>query len=192
MTHAPAFDPSVLAGLSVPIKRLCADSRRVRPGDVFAASPGERTDGRAYIPQALAAGAAGVLWETGGFQWNPQWRVPNLGIAGLSAKLGLIAAHVYGDPSRNMWVGGVTGTNGKTSCTHWIAQSLGTLGRPTAVIGTLGSGFPGALRPAAHTTPDAVSVQQDMAEWLTHKAAGIAMEVSSHGLDQGRVNGAIY
>ena len=164
MSHIPAFDPSVLAALNVPIKRLCADSRRVRPGDIFAAVPGLHTDARVFIPQAIAAGAAGVLWETNGFQWDSQWRVPNLGIDDLQAKLGLIAAQVYGDPSRSMWVAGVTGTNGKTSCTHWIAQSLGILGRPTGVIGTLGIGFPGELRQATHTTADPVSIQEDLAE----------------------------
>jgi len=110
----------------------------------------------------------------------------------LQAKLGLIAAHVYGDPSRNMWVAGVTGTNGKTSCTHWIAQSLGILGRPTGVIGTLGIGFPGELRQATHTTADPVSIQEDLAELFERKATGVAMEVSSHGLDQGRVNGVSF
>jgi UDP-N-acetylmuramoyl-L-alanyl-D-glutamate--2,6-diaminopimelate ligase len=188
----PAFDPTVLTALNIPIKRLCIDSRRVRPGDIFAAAPGLRTDGRVFIPQAIAAGAAGVLWETNGFQWGSQWRIPNLGIDDLQAKLGLIAAHVYGDPSRNLWVAGVTGTNGKTSCTHWIAQSLGILGRPTGVIGTLGIGFPGELRQASHTTADPVSIQEDLAELFQRKATGVAMEVSSHGLDQGRVNGVSF
>jgi len=192
MSHISAFDPAVLAALNVPIKRLCVDSRRVRPGDIFAAAPGLRTDGRAFIPQAIAAGAAGILWEMNSFQWDSQWRVPNLGIDDLQAKLGLIAAHVYGDPSRNMWVAGVTGTNGKTSCTHWIAQSLGILGRPTGVIGTLGIGFPGELRQATHTTADPVSIQEDLAELFERKATGVAMEVSSHGLDQGRVNGVSF
>ena len=192
MTHIPAFDPTVLAALNVPIKRLCIDSRRVRPGDIFAATPGLHTDGRVFIPQAIAAGAAGVLWETNGFQWDSQLRVPNVGVDDLQAKLGVIAAHVYGDPSRNMWVAGVTGTNGKTSCTHWIAQSLGILGRPTGVIGTLGIGFPADLRQATHTTGDPVSIQEDLAELFERKATGVAIEVSSHGLDQGRVNGVSF
>jgi len=192
VSHIPTFDPTVLAALNVPIKRLCADSRSVRPGDIFAATPGLHTDARVFIPQAIAAGATGVLWETNGFQWDSQWRVPNLGIDDLQAKLGLIAAHVYGDPSRNMWVAGVTGTNGKTSCTHWIAQSLGILGRPTGVIGTLGIGFPGELRQATHTTGDPVSIQEDLAKLFERKATGVAMEVSSHGLDQGRVNGVSF
>jgi UDP-N-acetylmuramoyl-L-alanyl-D-glutamate--2,6-diaminopimelate ligase len=91
-----------------------------------------------------------------------------------------------------MWVAGVTGTNGKTSCTHWIAQSLGILGRPTGIIGTLGIGFPGELRQATHTTPDPVSIQQDLADLFERKATGVAMEVSSHGLDQGRVTGVTF
>jgi len=192
MTRAGRFDPAALAALGVEVKRLRSDSRQLRAGEVFVACPGQRTDGRRFIPQAIAAGAAAVLWEANGFQWDPAWRVPNLGIADLGAELGALAAHVYGEPSRQVWVAGVTGTNGKTSCSHWIAQALCRLGRPTAIIGTLGIGFPGALAPAIHTTPDAVALQEEMADLLTRGARCISMEVSSHGLDLGRVNGVAF
>ena len=181
-----------LPALGVPVTRLATDSRRVEPGDVFVAVPGARIDGRRFIPQAIAAGAVGVLWEAADFQWDPAWRVPNLAVPNLRKQLGLIAARTYGDPSHSMWVAGVTGTNGKTSCSHWIAQSLTRLGRRTAVLGTLGIGFPGELTPGTHTTPDAASLQAQLADLLSRGASGVVMEVSSHGLEQGRVNGVAF
>jgi UDP-N-acetylmuramoyl-L-alanyl-D-glutamate--2,6-diaminopimelate ligase len=118
--------------------------------------------------------------------------MPNLGVADLRHKLGALAAHVYGNPSSKLWIAGVTGTNGKTSCSQWIAQALNRHGRRTAVIGTLGNGFPGALAPASHTTPDAIALQELLATLLAAGARCISMEVSSHGLDLGRVNGAAF
>jgi UDP-N-acetylmuramoyl-L-alanyl-D-glutamate--2,6-diaminopimelate ligase len=186
------FDPALVDSLGVPVTRLATDSRRIQPGDVFVAIPGGRVDARKLIPQAIGAGAAAVIWEADGFQWDRAWGVPNLPVSDLRRRLGAIAAHVYGDPSRKLWVAGVTGTNGKTSCSQWIAQSLTRLDRRTAVIGTLGSGFPGELAPATHTTPDAATVQAELAGLLSKGASGVAMEVSSHGLDQGRVNGVAF
>jgi UDP-N-acetylmuramoyl-L-alanyl-D-glutamate--2,6-diaminopimelate ligase len=192
MSAGVQFDPAVLEPLGMRIARLVIDSRKVRPGDTFVALPGERTDGRRHIPQAIAQGAASVLWDPEGFSWDPGWKLPNLPLADLRRRLGAIAAHVYGGPSGKMWVVGVTGTNGKTSCSHWIAQCLNRLRRPTAVLGTLGGGFPNALMPASHTTPDAVALQEQLAEWLARGARCVSMEVSSHGLDLGRVNGAVF
>jgi UDP-N-acetylmuramoyl-L-alanyl-D-glutamate--2,6-diaminopimelate ligase len=192
MSAAEPFDPAVLAPLGTRIARLATDSRRIRPGDTFVAFPGERSDGRRHIPQAIAAGAASVVWEAEGFAWDPAWNLPNLAVEGLRRRLGALAAQVYGDPSHKMWVVGITGTNGKTSCSHWIAQALNRLRRPTALIGTLGLGFPNVLMPATHTTPDAVTLQEQLADWLARGARCISMEVSSHGLDQGRVNSAAF
>ena len=123
------------------IKRLATDSRRVARGDTFVAYPGETQDGRRYIAQAIARGARSVLWEKRGFQWNPAWRVPNVAVAQLRARAGIIASHVYGEPSARLWMIGVTGTNGKTTCSQWIAQALNQCGVRTAVIGTLGYGM---------------------------------------------------
>ena len=173
-------------------RRLVTDSRQVRPGDTFLAFPGEAHDGRDYIPQALARGAATVLWEQRGFEWRPGWRVPNLGVADLRRHAGEIASHVHGHPSARLWMIGVTGTNGKTSCTQWVAQSLTRLGRKCAVIGTLGSGFPGAVRTAAHTTPDGVWLQSRLAALERNGARAVAMEASSHGLDQHRLAGVEF
>jgi UDP-N-acetylmuramoyl-L-alanyl-D-glutamate--2,6-diaminopimelate ligase len=178
----------VLAPLGARFTGLALDSREVRPGDLFLALPGESTDGRRFIAQAIASGAAAVAWESRDFAWNREWSVPNVPVAGLRAHLGEIADAFYGHPSSHMTMVGVTGTNGKTSCSHWIAQAFCSLGRKAAVIGTVGSGFPGALAAARNTTPDAVSLHRQLAELLAQGAEACAMEVSSHGLDQGRVN----
>ena len=191
MTGA-AFDPVRLESLGVPVRSLATDSRCVMVGDVFVACPGERSDGRRHIAEAIERGASAVLWEARGFHWDAGWQRPNLGIEDLRAQTGVIAAHVYGNASRELWMAGVTGTNGKTSCSHWIAQALGRCGRPTAVIGTLGNGFPGALESATHTTPDAVAVQAQLRRCRARGAQAVAMEVSSHALDQGRVNGTRF
>jgi UDP-N-acetylmuramoyl-L-alanyl-D-glutamate--2,6-diaminopimelate ligase len=180
---------AALRGLPAMPTSVAIDSRRVLPGDLFLAFPGERADGRDFIAAAIAQGASAVIWEAEGFSWNEAWNVPNVGVRELRRLAGSIASLVYGEPSRDLWVAGVTGTNGKTSCTQWIAQSLTVAGRPTAVIGTLGNGFPGELGAATHTTPDPVSLQRDLRRFLDRGAQAVAMEVSSHALDQDRAAG---
>lgn len=174
------------------LRRLTSDSRSVRAGDTFVAYPGERRDGREFIAQAIAAGAASVLYEAGGFTWRSHWRAAHLGVRGLRHKIGAIANHTYGRPSSRLWMMGVTGTNGKTSCTQWIAQAFNRLGRRCAVAGTLGNGFPGALQAGANTTPDAAWLHGQLNDWYREDARAVAMEVSSHGLAQGRVNGVEF
>jgi UDP-N-acetylmuramoyl-L-alanyl-D-glutamate--2,6-diaminopimelate ligase len=186
------FDFHAVEALARSMRGLAIDSRRVRPGDLFLAYPGQSSDGRTYIAQAIAAGAGAVAWDNRGFQWDPAWKVANVGVADLRSHLGEIASRFFGNPSRDLWLAGVTGTNGKTSCSHWIAQSLTRLGRPTAVIGTLGSGFSGELDATNNTTPDAVTLQARLADLRAGGAAGCAMEVSSHGIDQGRVDGVEF
>ena len=171
---------------------LTADSRQVRHGSLFLAYPGEHADGRHYIAQAVAQGAAAVLWEGDAYDWNADWTLPNWPVRGLREQAGVVADEFYGQPSRQLWIIGVTGTNGKTSCSHWLAQTLTQLGRKTAAVGTLGNGFPGALSAAINTTPDPILLHGMLAEYLAQGAAGVAMEVSSHGLDQGRVNGVHF
>ncbi|HSS47247.1 MAG TPA: UDP-N-acetylmuramoyl-L-alanyl-D-glutamate--2,6-diaminopimelate ligase [Burkholderiales bacterium] len=188
----PRFDARVLNRLGVKTKRLATDSRQIKPGDTFIAYPGEKLDGRNYIPRAIAAGAGAVLWEKRDFKWNPQWKAANLGVNGLREKASVIANRIYGRPSHKLWVIGVTGTNGKTSCSHWIAQCLTRLGKKTAVVGTLGNGFPGRLEPTVNTTPDAVLLQELLAGFLQRGAQCVVIEVSSHSLTQGRVNGVAF
>ncbi len=186
------FDLHALDDLGVRISSLVTDSRTVAPGDTFLAYPGENSDGREFIPHAIAAGANAVLWERRGFAWNQAWQLPNLPIERLQASAGIIADSVYNHPSRKLWLIGITGTNGKTSCSHWIAQAMTALGRKTAVIGTLGAGFPGELELTANTTPDAVLLHRKMADFLRDGAQSVAMEVSSHGIAQERINGATF
>jgi len=191
-TAFPSFDFSALAGLGVAVARLATDSRKVRRGDTFIACPGEQSDGRQYIPAAIAAGSNAVLWERAGFEWKDEWRVPNLAVDDLRGKAGVIAEQVYGAPSEKLWMVGITGTNGKTSCAHWLAQALTSLGKQCAVVGTLGNGFPGALEYSPNTTPDAVVLHEQLSAYLAAGAQCAAMEVSSHGLAQGRVNGVHF
>ncbi len=174
------------------IVHITADSRQVKAGSLFVAYKGDATDGRAYIPQAILNGAAAVMWEEEGFAWNADWKVPNQSVAGLKQAVGELASEFYGKPSEQLWVVGVTGTNGKTTCSHWMAQAFIELGLKSAVIGTLGNGLLNDLSKAANTTPDAIVLHGLLAEFLAQKIQVIAMEVSSHGLDQGRVNGVDF
>jgi UDP-N-acetylmuramoyl-L-alanyl-D-glutamate--2,6-diaminopimelate ligase len=179
----------------VRVNGLGANSRTLAPGETFLAYPGARTDGRKYIDDAVERGAVAVLWEREGFDWNARWRVPNLPVNGLHALAGPLAHEVYGRPSEHLWIIGVTGTNGKTSCTQWIAQALSDAGRKTGVIGTLGSGFAdarGGLESDPNTTPDAIVLHRKLAEFVRDAARAAAMEVSSIGLDQGRVEGVLF
>src|SRR6185436_7659813 len=105
-----------LAAQGAMIERLASDSRRCAPGVAFLAYPGEAADGRAHIGEAIRRGAAAVLWEERGFAWRDEWRVPNAAVSELKPLAGDIAAELYGRPSEALWVCGVTGTNGKTSC----------------------------------------------------------------------------
>src|SRR6267378_2047761 len=181
-----------LAAQGAMIERLTADSRRCGPGTAFFAYPGEKADGRAYIGDAVARGASAVLWEADDFAWSPAWRVPNSAVQGLKRRAGELAAEFYGQPSHALWMCGVTGTNGKTSCSHWVAAALERSGTRSGIIGTLGCGFPGALRDAGNTTPDALELQATLSELRAAGARAVAMEVSSHGLAQGRVNGVRF
>ncbi len=171
---------------------VTADSRKVQAGSLFLAYPGEHADGRSFVAQAISQGAAAVLWERAGFEWNPEWQVANLPIDDLRAATGFIADSFFGQPSKQLWMIGVTGTNGKTSCSHWLTQALNHLGRKTAVIGTLGNGFPNGLSEAINTTPDPILLHGMLADYLKQGASAVVMEVSSHGLDQGRVNGVHF
>jgi UDP-N-acetylmuramoyl-L-alanyl-D-glutamate--2,6-diaminopimelate ligase len=191
-TAADADPAALVERLGRRISRLTSDSRDIRPGDTFAAYRGTHLDGRAYIPDAIARGAGSILWDPQGFNWDRSWTVTHLPIEHLKLKVGSIADFVYGHPSREMWSVGVTGTNGKTSCAHWIAAGLQAGGRRTAVIGTLGNGMLGAIRPALNTTPDATLLQEMLLEFKKAGADALVMEVSSHGLDQGRVNGVTF
>lgn len=178
---------------SANITHITADSRQVQAGSLFVAYKGESSDGRAYIAQAIAQGASAVIWDSEDFAWNSDWQVANQAVADLKLQVGAIASEFYGQPSQHLWMIGVTGTNGKTTCSHWLAQAFTALNRKTAVIGTLGNGLvENGLSETKNTTPDSILLHGMLAEYLSEKAEVVAMEVSSHGLHQGRVNGVAF
>jgi UDP-N-acetylmuramoyl-L-alanyl-D-glutamate--2,6-diaminopimelate ligase len=181
-----------LASQGAMIERLSSDSRRCAPGVAFLAYPGAAADGRAHIGDAIRRGASAVVWDDAEFEWRTEWRVPNVAVRGLQHYAGMLAHDFYGRPSESLWVCGVTGTNGKTSCSQWVAAALSAAGRKAGVIGTLGAGFPGALAEVVNTTPGALEIHALLKKLLLEGAQAVAMEVSSHGLVQGRVNGVAF
>jgi UDP-N-acetylmuramoyl-L-alanyl-D-glutamate--2,6-diaminopimelate ligase len=170
-------------------KNIVTDSRKVQPGDLFLAYPGDASDGRDYIADAIENGASAIIWDSEKFEWNADWPVENQPIKHLRLQAGIISSQFYKNPSEKLWMIGVTGTNGKTSITHWLSQCFNYLQRKAAVIGTLGNGLPNALSETNNTTPDAVLLQSMLADYVLEKVEVVAMEVSSHGLHQGRVRG---
>lgn len=179
-----------LERLGVKATSLVIDSRHVTAGDVFVAMPGHRVDGRAFAADAVARGADAVIYQAGGAPLSLP--VPAIAVDNLAALAGAIAHRVYGKPSEQLWLAGITGTNGKTSVSQWIAQALSALGRSCAVVGTLGSGFPGHLTESINTTPDAVSLHRELAGFVGQGAVACAMEASSIGIAEGRVNGVAF
>ncbi len=175
---------------------LALDSRQVQAGDLFLACAGSHSHGLMHLAEAVAAGAAAVVYDPigapAGALAGIERRLPCYAVDDLSAKLGPLAARFYGEPSNELTVIGVTGTNGKTSTTHFIAQALTTPNLRCGLIGTLGYGLYGALDAGAHTTPDAVELQRLLAMLRAQGTRYVAMEVSSHALAQGRVNGVRF
>lgn len=186
------FSLDELETLGVTITRLTSDSRSVQHGDTFVAYPGAQADGRNFISHAIERGANAVIWDAHGFRWVNEWNVPNLAVHDLRHQAGMIADHVYGHPSQRLWMVGITGTNGKTSISHWLAKTFSALGKKSAVMGTVGNGFPGALQATVNTTPDALLVHGLLAAYESQGAQTATMEVSSHALTQGRVNGVNF
>jgi UDP-N-acetylmuramoyl-L-alanyl-D-glutamate--2,6-diaminopimelate ligase len=185
----------LLATLEIDVKHDCTitglaiDSRLVKPGDLFFAYKGFSHDGRDFIEDAIKNGAVAVLCSD---ELPKDLAVtedlPIVVVADLQDRIGEIAAKFYGYPARNLTMIGVTGTNGKTSVVQYIATSLTDLGINCGIIGTLGIGFPGKLIQALNTTPDPVAIQKWLFDLSKDGAKAVAMEISSHGLIQGRLN----
>lgn len=178
--------------IKAPIKNITADSRQVENGSLFIAYPGSQGDGRDYIADAIKQGAIAVIWDDQDFEWNLNWDIKNIAIPHLRMQAGHIASQFFKKPSSQLWMLGVTGTNGKTTVTHWLSQCFNYLDKKTAVLGTLGNGFLSELTPTLNTTPGPIEIQRYLSKYLNVGAQVIAMEVSSHGLDQGRLNGVHF
>lgn len=182
----------VAVGCDLPITGLALDSRRVTPGTLFLACRGSSVHGLDFVDRAIGLGAAAILAEPSE-QWSEaaigalggRIGIPLLCMSELGQRASALADRFYREPSARMSVIGITGTNGKTSVSHYLAQALAPE-LDCAVIGTVGIGRPGALEAATHTTPDPVTLQETLAHLQGQGVEAVAMEVSSHALDQGR------
>jgi len=184
----------LLAGLArapeLEVTGVETDSRRVTAGDAFLAVKGVGSHGLAHVEQALERGASAVVWEPApGIAEPEELPVPQFAVADLSKKVGEIAARFHGEPAKQLFTVGVTGTDGKTSTAYLVAQALDALGSDCGYLGTIGYGRVAALNEASHTTPDAIRLQELFAGFAADGLKAVAMEVSSHALDQARVSG---
>ncbi|MGR9089900.1 MAG: UDP-N-acetylmuramoyl-L-alanyl-D-glutamate--2,6-diaminopimelate ligase [Gammaproteobacteria bacterium] len=175
------------AGADCDVSGLCLDSRIVRPGDCFIALRGAARHGANYVHDALAAGAMAVLVDASDASLSAP--VPVIGVRDLRRVVGPIASRFYGEPSRDLDVVAVTGTNGKTTVAHLVADALRTVRGASGYAGTLGLGHFGAFVPNPNTTPDPITLQAFFAELRDTGCRAAAIEVSSHGIAQHRVDG---
>ena len=196
---------SWLESLEPPVNKLSAkltaDSRQVVAGDIFFAYPNGGADGRRFISDAIERGAVAVVYEADGYDWPQQDSSPHFAVVGLKYVAGAVANNYYQKPDKDMFTVAVTGTNGKTSCTYWLGMALsrlqassGSASQPAAVIGTLGvglfqDGLPKPFDVTGYTTPDALTLQRKLVALRHARASVLAIEASSIGLDQGRLNG---
>ena len=176
------------------IADLAIDSRDVRPGSLFLALRGTKAHGLEHAADAAARGASAVLWEPADGVEPPSFPGQPFAapVTNLRRLAGRIADRFFQWPSSQMRIVGITGTNGKTTCAYLVTQCLEHLGCAAAYMGTIGWGFLGRLETPTHTTPDAVSVHRSLARLKSQGVREVAMEVSSHALDQGRVDGVRF
>lgn len=181
----------------ITITGLSLDSRSITNGELFIAIKGETVNGIEFINNAIEQGAAAVVWELDETvdaikinlrKTSSNIEVPIIAVENLSQLIGELADNFYGKPSENISVCGITGTNGKTSCADFIAQTMSVDG-PCGLMGTLGSGLYPELKETGYTTPDAIACHKWLANIESNKAKFAVMEVSSHALTQGRING---
>jgi len=168
--------------------KLTLDSTQIFKNTVFIAYPGKKFDGRDFIEQAIINGAKGVVFESENFQKKLNLSVPSIPIKGLKSKLSSIANRFYEYPSKKVSIIGITGTNGKTTSAYWLTQCLNYLGSKTGFIGTLGYGDASGFKKTHNTTPSAIDIQYVIKDMHKKKYKNIAMEVSSHGINEKRIN----
>ena len=179
------------------VNGIVQDNRKVRPGNLFIAHQGFNTHGLLYAQDAVAKGASVVLWDADIVNRDEildsiSNKVLCLHCADLKQKTGEIASRFYEQPSLSLNMIGVTGTDGKTTISHFIAQCLDTYDVHCGILGTLGNGFINNLHPTGLTTVGALQIQKTLSEIKEAGARHAVMEVSSHGLEQGRVNGVAF
>jgi UDP-N-acetylmuramoyl-L-alanyl-D-glutamate--2,6-diaminopimelate ligase len=171
------------------VNNLQLDSRRVQPGDGFIAVSGSSVDGRKFIDAAIHAGAVAVLSESTHASVSELAGVPIIGVPDLPHRVGEVASLFYGEPAKAMQFVAVTGTNGKSSTTWFLRDALVALGRPCGLVGTLGMTFADTALDTGLTTPDAITLQKGLAQFRQAGAEIVAIEASSHALEQGRLSG---
>jgi len=176
---------------NVDVRGISLDSRNIENGFLFIALSGTVQDGSDFIADAVNRGAVAVLHDAATTP-NINVMAPLLAVTDLRAQAGKIADCFYEAPSSKLTVIGVTGTNGKTTCTQLLARALNKHTRRCAVIGTLGNGFPDALEECGHTTPDVVLLHRLLADFHRQGAEYVCIEVSSHALDQERTSGVVF
>ncbi len=174
------------------VQDITLDSRQVRAGALFLACAGSQVHGLTFARSAAAAGAVAVAYEPEPGLNMPQLDIPLVAVPHLASLSGRLAHRFFAEPSLSLAVTGVTGTNGKTTTAHLIANALTETNSQCGFVGTIGAGMAGALEPAQLTTPDAVSVHRLLMEFANSGASSVAMEVSSHALHQGRVSGVRF
>src|SRR3984957_3929174 len=168
------------------------DSRAVRPGDLYAALPGARTHGAAYSDQAVAAGAVAILTDADGRNHAARTGVPVFVVSSPRERLGDVSCWIYGDPSRQMTMIGVTGTSGKPTTSYLCEAGLRAAGHTTGLVGGVEIKIGKELVKASLTTPEAPALQAPLAAMVERGVTAAAMEVSSHSLALGRVAGTRY
>ncbi|WP_433191040.1 UDP-N-acetylmuramoyl-L-alanyl-D-glutamate--2,6-diaminopimelate ligase [Actinoallomurus sp. CA-150999] len=168
------------------------DSRKVMPGDLYAALPGSRFHGAVFAAQAAEAGATGILTDREGRIRAEKSGLPVLVVDDPRAVLGRVASWVYGDPVRDLTLLGVTGTSGKSTTTFLLEAGLRAAGHETGLVGGIEIRVGGEVLPSALTTPEATDLHGLFAQMRERGVTAAAMEVSSHALDFGRVGGAYY
>ncbi len=177
---------------SIQIAGVTHDSRTVKPGDIYIAVSGASHNGHSFVQQAMDMGAAAIIVDRMYASVLVEGRYPGWIVENTRAVMGFVADAVYGHPTRKLHLVGVTGTNGKTSTTHIIAHMAQSLFGSAGVIGTLGSASNGIFIPGQRTTPEAPELQRIFSQMYSHSVRAVAMEVASHALVQGRVNGCLF
>lgn len=180
-------DIEIMGDPNVRIAGIALDSRKVERGDLYVCIKGFKADGHDYAQAAVAAGAAALVVE----RFLPL-DIPQLKVGDTRAAAGFLAANAYGNPAAALELVGVTGTNGKTTVAHLVEEIARTAGRKTGLIGTLGARIGSAEIPGEHTTPESADLQKLLYRMVQDGVQTTAMEVSSHALDLGRVNGCVF